>query len=154
MVYTGILMETNGISVMVSIGLLLFFFSSLKRVWSVFASLTGQLHVCFAADEQPVSVLRRAVVLARIALVTVAPFLEVPDQERPVIQHGRSGSQRNGNAVPPPGDGDRPLPLYLTVQHEGAVPHRDDITGFFDEGQLWSSAQIWRTRAGERDNEE
>lgn len=87
----------------------------------------------FAADDEAVSVLCGAVVLAGVALVAATSLLKAVDQERSVLQHERSHTQRHRCTVPSPGDADRPLPFYLTVQHQGAVPHGDDITGFFDE---------------------
>lgn len=81
-------------------------------------------------------ILRGAAVLAGVRLVAVSPFGEVPDEQRAVAEQRGSGARLHGDAVPPPGDGDGPLPLHLTVQHQGTVPHRDDITGLFEEGQL------------------
>lgn len=99
-------------------------------------SLTGQEDSGFAADQHPIMILRGAAVLAGVRLVAVSPFGHVADEQRSVAEQRRSSARLHGNAVLPPGDGDRPLPLHLTVQHQGAVPHRDDITGLFEEGQL------------------
>lgn len=99
-------------------------------------SLTCQEDAGFAADQHPIMVLCGAAVLAGVRLVAVSSFGDVPDEQRSVTEQRRSDTRLYGDAVPPPGDGDGPLPLHLTVQHQGAVPHRDDITGLFEEGQL------------------
>lgn len=99
-------------------------------------SLTGQEDSGFATDQHPIMILRGAAILASVRLAAVSPFGHVPDEQRSVTEQQRSSTRLHGDAVPPPGDGDGPLPLHLTVQHQGVVPHRDDITGLFEEGQL------------------
>lgn len=112
-------------------------------------SPTGQEDAGFAADQHPIMIPRGAAVLAGVRLVAVSPFGDVPDEQRSVVEQRGSDPCLQRDAVPPPGDGDRPLPLHLAVQHQGAVPHRDDITGLFEEGQLGRREDACEDRAGE-----
>lgn len=115
----------------------------------VCVSLTRQEDASLAADQHPIMVLGGAAVLAGVRLVAVSPFGDAPDEQRPVPEQRGSGTRLHGDAVPPPGDGDGPLPLHLTVQHQGAVPHRDDVTGLLEEGQLGRGEDTCEDTPGE-----
>lgn len=118
-------------------------------VLSMFHSLTCELDPGLAADQHAVAVLGSAVVLSCVRLVLFSSLGEVPDEQRSVTEHRRPDARRHWNTVPSPGDGDRPLPLYLTVQHQGTVPHRNDIAGLFEKGQLRGSTHTWEQETGQ-----
>jgi len=106
-------------------------------------TLTCQNDLGLAADQHAVAVLGGAVVLAHVRVAPLFALLEAPDDQRAVLQHLdlRAGGQRR--PVFTPRDRDWLLPLHPTVQHERAIPHRDDITRFKQEGQLRGQAAPW-----------
>lgn len=99
-------------------------------------ALTCELDPGLATDQHAIAVLSSTVVLSCVGLVLLSSFGEVSDEQSSVHKHSRPDASRHGNTIPSPDDGDRSLPLYLTVQHQGTVPHSNDITRFFKEGQL------------------
>lgn len=101
--------------------------------------LTCELDAGLAAHQHAVAVLRCALVLSGVRLVALSSLGEISDEQRAIDEHCCSGASRYGNPVASPGDSDRPLPLHLTVQHQGTVPDRNDITRLLQEGQLQCS---------------
>lgn len=101
--------------------------------------LTCELDAGLAADQHAIAVLHCTLVLSGIRLVALSSLGEISDEQRAVGEHCCSGTSRYGNPVESPGDSDRPLPLHLTVQHQGTAPDRNNITRLLQEGQLQRS---------------
>lgn len=98
--------------------------------------LTGELYSCLSADQHAVAVLSSTVVLSSVRLVALTSLGEVLDQQRTIAEHIHTNAGHHSNTITSPCDGNRPLPFHLAMQHQGAVPDSNDITGLCEEGEL------------------